>query len=175
MKKISLLAIVSLFLGFAGQKLDAQELKFGHIDTDALIQGLPEFETAVARLENLHRELSDALETMQVELNNRAFEYERNAATLTDLVRQAREQELMDMNRRVQEFSQAASIRMQESQAEFFQPIMNNVERAIREVGRENNFLYIFNVSQGGTTLLYFDEARSTDVTALVRAKLGVR
>ena len=174
MKKLSLIIVASVFLGLTGQKLNAQELKFGHIDTEALIQALPDYDTAVARLERFYRELSNALELMQVELNNKSFAYERDAANLTDIVRQTREQELYDMNRRIQEFQQTAQQQVQERQAEYFQPIMANVDKAIKDVGRENGFIYIFVVGQG-SSVNYFDEAKSVDVMPLVKAKLGVR
>jgi len=174
MKKLLLIIVASVFLGLTGQKLNAQELKFGHIDTEALIQALPDYDTAVARLERFYRELSNALELMQVELNNKSFAYERDAANLTDIVRQTREQELYDMNRRIQEFQQTAQQQVQERQAEYFQPIMANVDKAIKDVGRENGFIYIFVVGQG-SSVNYFDEAKSVDVMPLVKAKLGVR
>ena len=174
MKKILLIIVAAVFLGLTGQKLNAQELKFGHIDTETLILALPDYDTAVARLERFSRELSNAHELMQVEFNNKYFAYERDAANLTDIVRQARENELQDINRRIQEFQQTAQQQLQERQAEYFQPIMANVNKAINDVGRENGFIYIFAVGQG-STVNYFDEAKSVDVMPLVKAKLGVR
>ena len=174
MKKLSLIIIASVFFGLAGQKLNAQELKFGHINSDELILALPDYDTAIARLEGLSRELSNALELMQVEFNNKFDVYNREVETLTDIVRQAKEQELSDMTRRIQEFQQTAQQTIQERQAEYFQPIMEKVEKAIKDVGRENGFVYIFIVGQG-SSLIYFDEVKSTDVLSLAKAKLGIR
>jgi outer membrane protein len=174
MKKLSLIIIASVFFGLAGQKLNAQELKFGHIDSQELIMALPDYDTAVARLERFGRELSNNLELMQVEFNNKFVAFERDAETLTDIVRQARGQELEDLNRRIQEFQQAAQQQMQERQAEYFQPIMEKVEKAIKDVGRENGFVYIFIVGQG-SSLIYFDEVKSTDIMSLAKAKRCIR
>jgi len=174
MKKLLIIIIASVFLGLAGQKLNAQELKFGHIDTDVLIQALPDYDTAVARLERFSRELTNALELMQVEFNNKYYAYERDAANLTDLVRQSRENELQDMSRRIQELQQTAQQQFQERQAEYYQPIMANVDKAIKDVGRENGFIYIFVVGQG-SSVNYFDETKSVDIMPLAKAKLGIR
>ena len=174
MKKLSLLIIASAFLGLAGQKLNAQELKFGHIDSDELVQALPEFDTAIARLERLSRELTNAYELMQVELNNKSYEYEREVANWADIVRESKANELMDMNRRMQEFQQTAQQQMQERQAEYIQPIMDKVDRAIKDVGRENGFVYIFITGQG-SSLIYFDETKSIDIMPLAKEKLGIR
>ena len=174
MKKLSLIIIVSVFFGLAGQKLNAQDLKFGHINSEELIQALPDYDTAVARLQRLSVELTNALELMQVELNNKGVTYERESATLTEIVRQAREQELYDLNRRIQEFQQTAQQQMQDRQAEYFQPIMAKVDKAIKDVGKENGFVYIFITGQQ-SSVIYFDEAKSTDIMSLAKAKLGVR
>ena len=64
-----------------------------------------------------------------------------------------------------------AQNQLQEKQVELFQPVYAKVEKAIKDVGKENDYLYIFNSSQGGS-LIYFDKTISTDVTDLVRVKL---
>ena len=176
MKKISLIIIIAAFFGLAGQKLNAQELKFGHINTAELIQALPDYDTAVARLERYGRDLSNQLELMQVELNNKSLAYEREAANLADVVRQTREQELYDLNTRITQSREIFSQQFQERQAEYFQPIMEKINRAIQEVGRENGFIYIFIVGQGQeTSVVYFDDTKSTDIMPLVKTKLGIR
>jgi len=63
---------------------------------------------------------------------------------------------------------------LQEKQAELFQPVYAKVEKAIKDVGKENDYLYIFNSSQGGS-LLFFDKEKSPDVTTLVKAKLKIK
>ena len=175
MKKVSLIIIAFAFLGLAGQRLNAQELKFGHINTEELIQSLPEYDTAVAHLERLGRELSNALELMQVELNNKSAEYERDAANWADAVRQNKENELMDMNRRIQDFSQTAQQQYQTRQNELFQPIVAKVDKAINDVGRENGFIYIFVVGGQVSSVTYFDATKSVDIMPLAKAKLGIR
>jgi len=174
MKKLSLIIIASAFLGLAGQNLNAQTLKFGHIDTEELIQALPDYDTAVARLERYGRELGNFLELMQVELNNKSYEYERNAANWVDLVKETKANELQDLNRRFQEAQQTAQQQYQDKQIEYLQPLFAKVEKAIQDVGRENGFIYIFAVGQG-TSISYFDETKSTDIMPLAKAKLGVR
>jgi outer membrane protein len=174
MKRLSLLVIVSVFIGLAGQELNAQNLKFGHVNSSELIQALPEFDTASAQLERFRTDLVNALELMQVELNNKSDVYNREARNYTDVVRQTKEQELMDMNRRIQEFQQTAQLQMQEKQSELFQPIMTKVDTAIKDVGKENGFIYIFVLGEG-SSVVYFDETKSVDVMPLAKTKLGVK
>ena len=174
MKKLSLIIIISVFFGLAGQKLNAQDIKFGHIDTEELIQALPDFDTAIARLERFSRDLSNQLEIMQVEFNNKYNDYNRDMESLTDLVKQTKEQELSDMLRRINEFQQNAQQQVDERQAEYFQPMIAKVDKAIKDVGKENGFIYIFAIGQG-TSVSYFDETKSIDIMPLAKAKLGIR
>jgi outer membrane protein len=160
---------------FLGQSAIAQNLKFGHVNSDELIQSLPEFDSASVDLDNFRKELVNALELMSVELNNKSDAYNRDSKNFSDVVKQAKENELIDMNRRIQEFQTGAQEQLQNKQAELFQPIMAKVDKAIKDVGKENGFIYVFDISQGRSAFLYFDETKSTNLTTLVKAKLGVK
>jgi outer membrane protein len=166
---IGILALI-VFMASAGQ---AQNMKFGHINSDELIRALPEFDTANANLEKFRQELVNALELMTVELNNKSDAFTKESKNLSELVRQNKEQELIDMNRRIQEFQANAQEQLQNKQIELFQPIYTKVDKAIKDVGKENGFLYVFDVAKG--SLLYFDETKSTNVLALAKSKLGLK
>jgi outer membrane protein len=174
MKKITGIAALIIFLALLGQSATAQNFKFGHINSEELIQALPEFDSATVKLEKFRKELVNALELMSVELNNKNEAYNKESKNLTDLVKQTKEQEIVDMQRRIQEFQANAQQQLQDKQAELFQPIMAKVEKAVKEVGKENGFVYVFNIGQG-SPLLFFDETKSTNVMALAKAKLGIK
>jgi len=173
MKRCTGIVTLAILLGVMGQSAMAQNLKFGHINSDELIQALPQFTTANDSLESFRQELVNALELMTVELNNKSDAYNKASKTLTDLVKQSKEQELVDMNRRIQEFQNNAQQQLQDKQVELLQPIYAKVDKAIKDVGKENGFTYIFDVAKG--SLLYFDEAKSTNVMVLAKAKLGIK
>jgi len=168
----TILMIVIIVL--VGQNAMAQNIKFGHINSDELIQAMPEYDSAIVKLEKLRKELMNYLEIMSVELNTKYDAYNKDSKNLSDIVKQTKEQELSDMNRRIQEFQSSAQSQLQEKQAELFQPVYAKVEKAIKDVGKENDYLYIFNSSQGGS-LVFFDKGKSTDVTTLVKAKLKIK
>jgi len=158
---------------FMASAMQAQNMKFGHINSDELIRALPEFDTANANLEKFRQELVNALELMQVELNNKSDAFTKESKNYTEIVRQTKENELVDMNRRIQEFQVNAQQQLQDKQVELFQPIYTKVDKAIKDVGKENGFLYVFDVAKG--SLLYFDETKSTNVLSLAKAKLGIK
>jgi outer membrane protein len=151
----------------------AQSLKFGHINRNELIQAMPEFDSAKVSLEKLNTELSNAMELLQVEYNNKAEAYLKESKNLTDLVRQTKEQELQDYQKRLTDFQTNAQNQLQEKQAALFTPITEKADKAIKDVGKENGFIYIFDLSQN--QVIYYDEAKSTNVMALAKVKLGLK
>jgi outer membrane protein len=173
MKRLIGIAALVIIIAFAEQSSFAQSLKFGHINRNELIQSMPEFDTAKVTLEKLNKELTNAAELLQVELNNKYEAYLKDGKNLTDLVRQTKEQELQDYQRRLTEFQTNAQTQMQEKQVALFTPITEKADKAIREAGKENGFIYVFDLSQN--QIVYFDEAKSTNVMPLAKAKLGLK
>lgn len=144
MKRFTAIAALIIFVAAAGH---SQNLKFGHVNSDELIQAMPEYDSATANLEKFRKELVNALELMTVELNNKNDAYSKESKNLTDIVKQTKEQELIDLNRRIQDFQQNAQTQLQNKQVELFQPIYTKVDKAIKDIGKENGFLYIFDVA----------------------------
>ncbi|HLN21416.1 MAG TPA: OmpH family outer membrane protein [Bacteroidales bacterium] len=173
MKRFVGVAVLFVLMIFAGMNASAQNVKFAHINSDELIQALPEFDSARVQLDNYQKELYNALELMSVEMNNASEKYQKESKTYTEVVRQNKEQELIDMNRRIQEFQTNAQTQLQEKQNTLFQPIYAKVDKAIKDVGKENGFIYVFDVARG--SLLYFDETKSTNIMALAKTKLGIK
>jgi len=173
MKRFIGIAALTIFVAFAGQNSMAQSFKFGHVNSEELIQALPEYDSANVRLEKFRKELVNYLELMSVEFQNKNDAYSKESKNLTDLVKKTKETELVDLQRKIQEFQTNAQQQMQDKNVEFFKPVYERVDKAVKDVGKENGFLYIFDVAKGA--LLYFDETKSTNVMPLCRAKLGLK
>ena len=173
MRRFIGIAVLMIVVALVGQSATAQSFKFGHINSDELIQSMPEYDSATVKLEKFRKELVNALELMQVEWNNKSDSYQKESKNLSDIVKQTKEQELMDIQKRVQDFQTNAQTQLQNKQTEVFQPIYSKVDKAIKDIGKENGFLYIFDVAK--SALLYFDETKSTNVMPLVKTKLGLK
>src|SRR5664279_4323734 len=144
MKRSLTIALLIIVVALAGQNAMAQNFKFAHINNDELIQAMPEYDSATVKLEKFRKELVNALELMSVELNTKNDAYQKESKNLSDIVKQTKEQELMDMNKRIQDFQNNAQTQLQNKQTEVFQPIMAKVDKAIKDVGKENGYLYVF-------------------------------
>jgi len=166
------LAITALVI-FAASAGYSQTLKFGHVNGNELVQALPEFDSARVKLEKTRQELENTLEIMTVQLNNMNDAYAKDSKNWTDLVRQTKEQEMIDLNKRIGDFQTKAQADLQDQQVILFKPIQEKVDKAIKEVGKENGFVYVFDTGSG--VLLYFDETKSTNIMPLAKAKLGIK
>ena len=169
MKRFPGMLILIVSMIFTGHSVIAQNVKFAHINSDDLIRALPDYDSAMAKLQRTQTELQNTLELMQVELNNK---YE---STLTDLVRQSKQQEIQDLQRRIQNFTTQAQTTLQDEQVKLTQPIFDKIDKAIKDVGKEGGFIYVFDVAQSKGQVLYFDPAKSTDILPQVKTKLGVQ
>jgi outer membrane protein len=169
MKKIIFLFIVAAF----SLTLFAQtNLKLGHINSLELFQAMPESDSAQAKLEKAVKELQSQLEAMQVEFNNKYQDYVSKKDTYSDLIRQTKEADLQQMNQRIQQFQANAEQDVQKQRTEIFKPVQDKANKAIADVGKENGFTYIFDISAG--TVIYHAD-NSINILSLVKQKLGLK
>lgn len=165
-KNIILAAVAVLFAVSAS----AQTQKFAHVDSQKLIAQLDEFKQAQAKLEAESSKISEQMQSMQQELQTKYNDYMAKADSLPDVVRQVKEQELQEMQQRMQVMGKAADQSLQQTQAKLLQPIFNKVQEAIDAVGKENGFIYIFDLS---SQVVLFHSEQSTDAEPLVLAKIA--
>lgn len=170
MKKIIGIVIVLLFA--ASMSFAQPGLKIGHINTQELLQAMPETDSAQTKLEKMQKELQSQLEVMQVELNNKYQDYLSKRDSYSELVRQTKEDELQNIQQRIQQFAQNADQDLQKKRSELYKPILDKANKAIEEVAKENGFTYILDLSSG---VVLFHSDSSLDILPLVKAKLNLK
>ncbi|MBE9509698.1 MAG: OmpH family outer membrane protein [Bacteroidetes bacterium] len=170
MKNLMKLIVITLFL-FSGTVVNAQNFKFGHINSQEILSLMPERDSAEAKIQQYAKELEGELEIMQVEYRNKLNDYVEKQDNLTPLVKQTKEQELNELDRRIQNFTASAEQELQQQQAQLIQPIIMKAEKAIKDVAKENGFTYIFDLARGA--VIYFSD-QSEDILPLVKKKLGL-
>jgi outer membrane protein len=165
MKRIFLaMAIFSMALVLHAQK-------FGHVSSDVLVQAMPEYDSARVKLQNLQKQYEVELEQIQVEINKKIEEFNKNETTMSNLIKEAKASEIQEMQVRLQNFSQTAQQDLQQQQGVLIQPVMEKARTAIEAVAKENGLLYVFDLSAGNP--IYTSE-ESLDILPLVKAKLGL-
>ena len=167
-KAIKLTLAVVLVMG--ATSLFAQ--KFGRINTQEIIMAMPETKTMQENMDTFAKELSDNIETMNVEFNTKLQDFQKNYNTFSDAIKEVKEKELNDMQTRTREFQERAQQDYQKKQNELLAPIIDKAKSAIDKVAAAGGFLVVFDTSTG--SLAYFDEATLTDVAPAVKKELGI-
>ena len=168
MKKLILCAICAI-CGFT----TANAQKFGHVNSQEIIQAMPEFTKARTDIEALTKQYEADLKSMQEELQKKSEAYEKEQATLPANIKQRREQELQEMYQKmIQQSYQDNQQALAKEQQEKMQAITAKVLEAIKSVGQTGGYVYIMDISGG---IPYISTTLSTDVTSQVKTKLGLK
>ncbi len=171
MKKLPGILMLCLILSVAGEYAGAQNFKFGYINKDQLFKAIPDYDSANVKIERFRMELVTQLGTMQGELNDKTAALNKEITNIPDVVRKTKDQELKDLNIRLQLFQAKASQLLSDKNTELIQPIITKVDKAIKDVSKEQGFTFVFDAA----VLYYFDEKKSTDMLPLVKTKLGLK
>ena len=146
MKKVILMLML-----FAPLATFAQ--KFGHVDTQSIIQSLPDFSRANGEIEAIGKQYENELKASQDELQRLAEDYDKKKSSMNATQQQAQQNQ--------QEF--------QKAQQEKLQPIFNKVRQAIETVGKSGGYVYIMETAN----VLYINDTISKDLTSEVKAQIA--
>lgn len=163
MKKmiIALVAVMTM-------AISANAQKFGHVDTQSIMQSLPELTKVNGELQAIAQQYDNDIKAMQDELQRKAEDYEKNKATMNKTAQEEQEKALNDMYTKIQQTAQQNQQEFQKQQQEKMQPIQQKVMTAIQNVGKAGQYTYIFEVGSA----LYIGTG-SKDVTAEVKAEIN--
>jgi outer membrane protein len=150
--------------------LSASAQKFGHVNIADIVQSLPEFATAQQEFESKGKMYQEELNRMRDEFQAKLEDYQKNAETLPDAVKERRESELSDLQQRIQEYANKVQTELGQYQDQKLQEMQQKVMKAVEEVGIAGGYVYIFDV----TSLPYASKSSATDVTPDVKKKLGL-
>ncbi len=167
MKKLIICAICA-FCGIT----TANAQKFGHVNSQEIMQLMPEFTKARTEIEELTKQYEADLKSMQDEYQKKGQEYEKLPASTPANIKQRREQELQEMMQKIQQTYQDNQQALQKEYQTRMQTITNKIIEAIKAVGQAGDYVYIMDQTSG---IPYISTTQSKDVTAEVKAKLGLK
>lgn len=171
MKHLSKLVLVIAIILTAGSLNAQSNAKLGYVNSSEILENMPGRDTLEQKLKDYRKDLEDQINSMMVEYRNKLKEFESNKGSMSQLIRQSKQQELRELEQRIQSFRQTADQDLQNKQQELFNPLIENVKNAIEEVSEEQGYTYVFDVSMG--TLLYYE--KGDNIQPLVEKKLGIR
>ena len=172
MRSLLRIAILFVLVGFIGSaSAQTKVQKIGHIDFAKLYQMIPGQDTITAKYQKFQKELSDEFNKSQTEYQTKLDEYQKTLATLSNIIKQTKEKELVDIQDRLKAFQESAQQSLQTKQNELMAPSIAKANKGISDVAKENGFSYILNTTDG--VLLFYDGG--DDIMALVKKKLNLK
>jgi outer membrane protein len=167
MKNILKLTLV-LAMVFTSTTVFAQKL--ARVNTQEIFAIMPDTKQMEENLNAFGQELQAQLEALQVEFNNLYAEYEKNQSTWNPTVKQMKQAELNDKQRRYAENQQIAQQDYAKKQQEEAMPIQEKLDAAIAKVAKAGGYTAVFD----SMAFVYYDEAQVVDINAAVKKELGI-
>ena len=166
--------LVFVFIAFVAfsETSNAQSYKFGHINTSDLINVMPERDSAMKKLEAYAKDMGEIYDEVLVEYNKKMEEFGSKQNTWSETVKTAKQKELVELQRRLQEQQQSFETGYQEEQRKLLAPIQEKVRATITKVAKAQGLIYVFDIAGGG--LIYFNEVQSTDILPSVKKEMGI-
>ena len=168
MKKALIIMMAVTTIGTAN--IFAQNSKIGHINSNDLLELMPEKAKAAQDVEAFAKQLEGQLKTMSAEYQTKVTEYQNQQALMAEAVKQAKVQEITDLETRIQQFQQNAQASLQQKENEILQPIIEKAKKAIEDVAKEKGYDYILDTGLG--VVLFWETG--DDILPLVKKKLGL-
>lgn len=160
------------FILMMGMAVNMHAQKFGYINSQEVIQNIPEVKEANSNIETyttqLQKKGQEMLKALQAKYE--ALEKKRAQGELSPKQIEVEAQGLQQEELAIGKFEQESSQNIMKKQESLLGPIREKIQKAIDDVAAENGYTYIFDYSMG--IILYAD--KSTDVSGLVKAKLGL-
>ena len=143
--------------------------KYGHVNSTEVMQAMPGIDSVNIKLTEFHKSLETLYDNMVNEFQVKKDKFDKEAGTMSSSVRKLREDELITLNNRIQEFQMNVQEDYEEEKVRLITPFQEKVQNAINEVAKEHKYNYILDTQ----ILLYYDGG--DDVTPLVKKKLGIK
>ncbi len=173
MRKTSLLLFFFIFASIIS--FAQTGVKIGHVDSEVILQQLPEAIKAQGELDALIAKWNAEIDTLTLQLQQEFQDYQKQAANMPEAKRGETEQQLVQKQRYIEElrrsrFSQGGEI--YKKQDELLKPVKEKVFKAIEEIAKDEGMQYVFDKT-GDILLLYADSQYDITFKVLDKLKRG--
>lgn len=171
MKKI----ILSLFviMNISGFKSVSQDLKIGYTNVEYILTFLPETKQVQSEVSAYGTQLQNQLQSKITDFQSKADVFQKSAATMTDLIRADKQEELQNLQASIQKFQTEAQTSIAQREADLFKPLFEKISNAINVVSERENFTHVFSAGVPGVDVLLYAKP-TDDISNLVLAELGI-
>ncbi|QNF31457.1 OmpH family outer membrane protein [Adhaeribacter swui] len=145
--------------------------KFGYINSADLLKQMPETKKAEASLQAFVNGLEKQFGGLQTSYQKQITDFQAQEKTMVDAVKQTKIKAIQDLEQQMQQSQASGQQKVAAKREELFKPILDKAEKAVKDVGKENGYDYVFDASTG--SFIYAKD--SHDIMPLVKAKLGIK
>lgn len=148
---------IILVLIFAATVLSAGAQKFAYVDTQYILDNIPEFSEAQAQLDEISAQWQKEIETRLAEVDKMYKDYQAQSVLLPDDMKKKKEQEIVDKEKEAkalqrQRFGKDGDLF--KKRQELVKPIQEKIYNAIQELSNSNNYAVVFDKG-GSLTMMY--------------------
>ena len=161
-KMILMLALVMPIL--------ASAQKIGHVNSQEIMALMPETKQMGEKLDSVQGVYETQLANMQEEFNKKVAEFQQQQQTMSASILEYKQQELAQMEQRLQLFYQTIQKDLQAKQMEYLQPIRDKLLATINKVATTQACTYVMDQAN----MLYI-APDALDLTSAVKAELGIK
>ena len=147
--------------------------KFGHFNAQEILAVMPETQKAQTDIDTMRKQYEDEIKRTEDEVNKKFAAYQQEQANLPKNIQERRQKELQDLAEKGMQYQRDAQQELERSWMEMLEPIYKKLNDAVKAVGDEGGYVYLFDIST--TQIPYVNETLSTNVSAAIKAKLGIQ
>ncbi len=155
MKKLFLFSFVLLLTGL----LQAQ--RFGYVDTDYILENLPQYQQAQSQLDNRAGQWKNEIEQKQTALEDMLVEFENEKILLTDEQLKTRQNEIETKREELKQLNEkryGPNGDLLKARQSLVKPIQDQVYNAVKKVADRRKYNFVFD--KGSDLLLLYSDPK---------------
>jgi len=163
------LKITLLLTAFLSVNAIAQT-KVGTIDSDYIINFMPEAKTVIGMVQNYGAKLDSSFVIKVEDFKEKLEAYKAKEKEMGELEKKVTQKELNELEANIQQYQKNGNTLMGLKRDELMRPLYKKLNDAISWVAKENGYTQVLTTT--GNQFAYIDE--KFDITTLVIKKLGI-
>jgi len=168
MKRLALIVIVFFLLASL-----VQAQKFAYIDSQYVLDNIPEFAEAQAQLDEVSNQWQKEIDAKFADVDKMYKEFQAQAVLLPEDMKKKKEQEIVDAEKEAKNLQRTRFGKdgdLFKKRQELVKPIQEKIYNAIQDIATSNNYAVIFD--KGGSLSILFANPKY-DISDEVLDKLG--
>jgi Outer membrane protein (OmpH-like). len=164
--------LLIFFIALAPLAAVAQDVKLAYLNAQEIFAAMPELPGIETQLTTKQEEITKNGQALIDEFNKKSEEFDK-VTSASEAVRQDQQRQLTQIQERYQIYLQNSQQEMNQLQQKLLEPVNKKIADAIKAVGDENKYTFVFDVSTMQSPIVYVNPT-AVNVTPQVKTKLGL-